>query len=122
MHHHALLNVIKASQNWINQFNHQNISYCAASYTENAILKVTPLGEFQGRQAIHDFWQGILDSGAYDLHYQQTWIKLIDDDNAHLGANWQMNIGYGVITLEHWQRQNDGHWKLIYDQFSLQTN
>ncbi|SDI80790.1 Ketosteroid isomerase homolog [Ferrimonas sediminum] len=119
MHHHALINALKASQNWINQFNHGNLDYCVASYTEGAQLEVIPMGRFEGRKAIREFWQGIMQSGAADLCYRKTWLKLIDDNNVQLGSEWSMNIGHGVITLEQWQRQADGHWKLTHDAFEI---
>lgn len=112
MHHHTLINALKASQNWINQFNHGNLDYCVASFAEGATLDVTPMGQFTGQEQIHTFWQGILQSGAQDLVYKDTQATLISDDEVQLSAKWQMTIGRGQILAEHWRRQGDGHWKL----------
>ncbi|TKB48944.1 hypothetical protein FCL40_09905 [Ferrimonas sediminicola] len=112
MHHHTLINALKASQNWINQFNHGNLDYCVASYTDDALLEVSPLGQYDQRGQIHDFWQGMLQSGASDLCYQHTRAEQISEDEVHLNGQWQMNIGRGRILQEQWCRQGDGHWKL----------
>ncbi|WP_417348583.1 nuclear transport factor 2 family protein [Ferrimonas sp.] len=112
MHHHTLINALKASQNWINQFNHGNLDYCVASFADGASLDVKPMGQFTGQEQIHTFWQGMLQSGASDLVYKNTQVTLISDDEVQLCGQWQMNIGRGKILMEQWCRQGDGHWKL----------
>ena len=36
-----------------------------------------------------------------------------------LSADWRMNVGRGVITMEKWVKQSDGNWLLEQDDFEV---
>ena len=83
-------------------------------------MKVKPMGEYSGQQEIDNFWRPFLQSGATDLVYSEIWLKQVDEQTVHLGANWKMNVGRGVITLEEWKKNEKGVWKLDWDDFEIQ--
>ena len=119
MNHTMLLEALKASHNWIKHFNKGDVNYCVAGYTHDAEAKVKPLGEFEGTEQIDGLWRPFIESGASNLEYTDIWVKQAGDKTVHLGANWSMNIGKGVITLEEWSKQSDGIWKLTRDEFEI---
>lgn len=83
-------------------------------------MQVEPMGEYVGKQRIDDFWRPFVQSGASDLQYTEIWLKQVDNETVHLGANWSMNVGKGVITLEEWVKNEAGIWKLSQDCFEVQ--
>ncbi|MGY0219347.1 YybH family protein [Endozoicomonadaceae bacterium StTr2] len=119
MNHSILLEALKASQNWVKHFNKGDVDYCVAGYLHDAEVKVKPLGDFSGAKSIDGLWRPFIESGASNLEYSEIWLKQQDKKTVQLGANWSMNIGRGVITLEEWVKQPDGVWKLARDQFEI---
>ncbi|MGI9277225.1 MAG: YybH family protein [Endozoicomonas sp.] len=119
MNHDALAEVLEASRQWIRHFNKGDVDYCVAAYLPDAVMEALPMGEFVGTEQIDDFWRPFVQSGATDLQYQEVWLKQIDDGTVHLGANWSMNVGNGVITLEEWVKSGGGLWKLARDHFEV---
>ena len=119
MNHTTLLEALKASHNWIKHFNKGDVNYCVAGYTHDADVKVKPLGEFKGSENIDNLWRPFIESGASNLEYSDIWVKQIDKQTVQMGANWSMNIGKGVITLEEWVKQPEGVWKLVRDEFEI---
>ncbi|MBY5992181.1 hypothetical protein [Ferrimonas balearica] len=114
-----LIEVLQASQAWIQHFNFGDLDYCVSRYQADATLVAKPLGEFHGRTDIDHFWRPFVASGATDLVYTQIWLKEIDADTVQLGAHWSMNVGRGIITLEEWVRTADGQWSLSRDEFEI---
>jgi uncharacterized protein (TIGR02246 family) len=119
-HHNALLEVLTASQRWVEHFNRGAAEACAQGYTDDAVMHASPMGVFQGRTAILEFWRPFIESGATDLVYSHVSLRVEGDDRVRLSAQWTMNVGRGVITNELWMRQPDGSWKLVEDHFEVQ--
>jgi len=119
MEHNALKEVLEASQKWIACFNQGNVDYCVSQYTPDATLCAKPIGTVEGTAAIDGFWRPFINSGANSLVYTNVWVKVINATTVHLGANWQMNVGRGMITLEEWSKQDDGRWLLVKDEFEI---
>ena len=120
MSHHVLAEVLAASKQWVKHFNHGDIDYCVSGYMPDAILQANPMGEYVGKDNIDNFWRPFIQSGATDLHYKDMWLKQVGDEKVHLGANWSMNVGKGIIILEEWVKNDAGVWKLSQDFFEVQ--
>ena len=120
MNHNVMSEVLVASKQWVKHFNNGDANYCIAAYLPEAEMDVKPMGKFEGTDSIDQFWRPFLQSGATDLQYQKIWLKQIDATKVQLGADWTMNIGRGVITLEEWVKTDSGVWKLAMDQFEVQ--
>ncbi|APD05915.1 hypothetical protein UJ101_00366 [Flavobacteriaceae bacterium UJ101] len=118
--HTQLEEVLKASKGWMNAFNTGNAKGCANAYTENTKMVVTPMGTYEGKQAVFEFWDTLINQGAKDVVYTNTKLETIDDRTVLLSANWSMNIGRGIITEEKWVKQDDGKWLLEFDAFEIQ--
>ena len=109
-----------ASQAWIEAFNRGDHEACAAAYTEDASMQGRPLASIRGRDAIAEFWQGVLARDPGKLIYEDARIHVLDEHNAVLSARWTMSrLGRGLITLERWQKQSDGAWRLSEDIFEI---
>lgn len=112
--------VRQASEKWKACFNAGDAAGCAAQYETEAVMHARPLGTFTGKEEIQIFWQEIIESGLSGIEYLDTQIEIIDEANAVLTANWQMNQASGVIHKEHWVLQPDGTAKLHEDDFEVQ--
>lgn len=119
--HHALNQVIAASQAWIEAFNRQDVDACIAGYTDKAIMHAQPMGRFEGREAISGFWRPFIEKGATDLKYWDVAVRALQEGQVELSASWSMNVGGGVITKELWVQTTDGTWLLAEDHFEVQT-
>ncbi len=111
--------VSTASQQWIASFNRGDVTACVASYLPNAVMEAKPMGTFTGTQEIEGFWRPFMTSGATDLEYRDVNMEIINATTVHLSANWRMNVGHGIITLEKWVKQTNGQWLLAYDAFEV---
>ena len=96
----------------------QHLTPPVSSYTETAVMEAKPFGIFQGREAIRGFWRDLILKAAKQLQYQQIKTEQIDAHTVLIAAQWQMNIGGGVITHERWIEQ-DGSWMLAEDRFEV---
>ena len=114
--------VMAASSQWISHFNAGRAKACSDTYVEDAVMDAQPFGRYEGRQAIYEFWQPFLESGAGELVYRDIEIKVLDSSSAILSANWSMNVGHGYITKEKWVKQDDSQWKLVEDDFTVVEN
>jgi pimeloyl-ACP methyl ester carboxylesterase len=110
--------VLKASQEWIKNFNRGDTIAVAQAYTENAIMVAKPFGTFKGREAIKNFWSPFIASGATNLKYTNTQVKIVTENKAILSSDWKMNVGKGIITNETWIKTG-GIWKLSEDYFEV---
>ena len=111
--------VLTASQRWIANFNKGDVNACVAGYLPDAVMEAKPMGTFTGTQQIDEFWRPFMTSGATDLEYQDVTIEVINETTVHLSANWRMNVGRGIITLEKWVKQPNGQWLLAHDAFEV---
>ncbi len=114
-----LENVLKASKKWMESFNNGNPQGCADSYAKNTKMIVTPMGEYNGKEAVFEFWKSLISQGAKNVEYTNTTLKEVDEKTVLLSANWSMNIGKGIITEEKWVKQNDDKWLLEFDAFEI---
>ncbi|MBX2811378.1 MAG: nuclear transport factor 2 family protein [Myxococcales bacterium] len=119
-YHQALIEVLTASSTWIRQFNAGEVEACIETYLPNAVMNAAPAGRFVGREAIGEFWRPFVASGASELVYTEIAMTMESEDKVRLSANWQMNVGRGIITNERWIRNNDGLWRLAEDDFEVQ--
>ncbi|MGI9280439.1 MAG: YybH family protein [Endozoicomonas sp.] len=119
MNHNVLTEVLVASKQWVKHFNNGDVDYCVSAYLPEAELIAKPMGTFDTHESIDHFWRPFVQSGATDLEYHQIWLKQINDTTVQLGADWTMNMGKGVISLEEWVKTEAGIWKLAQDQFEI---
>lgn len=110
--------VLEASKNWIANFNNGNTTEVSNAYTEDAIMVAKPFGSFEGREAISEFWTPFIKSGASNLKYTNTRVKVLNPTKAIISSDWSMNVGEGIITNETWVKIN-GTWKLQHDHFEV---
>ena len=94
--------VEKASRDWQEAFNDGDAVSCADFYEDDAIMQAVPFGIYCGKDTILTFWRQ---------------IKVINEQQAVLTANWSMNKASGVIHKEMWIRQDDCSVKLSEDHF-----
>ena len=114
--------VAKRSQAWIERFNSGDVDACVGAYQADAVINAKPLGTFTGTSEIDGFWRPFMASGAGELKYEGIKLAVVDSSTVLLSADWSMNVGRGVITMEKWVRQPDGNWLLAQDDFEIQEN
>lgn len=118
---HNVLEACKAAlAAWQQAFNGQDAQGCAAQYAKGCVMDARPFGVFEGRDAIENFWQGIIDQGINDVNYTDVSWEPEGDDGYILTAKWTMNKAFGVVHKEHWAMQSDGSAKLVSDCFEVQ--
>lgn len=118
-HHDELIEVLRASMDWIAHFNAGEVEACVDTYLPNAVMNAAPMGRFEGREAIAGFWKPFVESGAGELVYTEVTLELLGPGRVRMAANWSMNVGRGVITNELWLRDEDGAWRLAEDDFEV---
>ncbi|USD43776.1 nuclear transport factor 2 family protein [Vibrio sp. SCSIO 43135] len=104
---------------WQSAFNQGNAKGCAQQYAEGTTMVAKPFGTFVGREAIENFWQGIIDQGFSNVEYQDVEWTAEGEDGFILTSSWTMNKAYGVVHKEHWKLQADGKARLEYDEFEV---
>ncbi|PKH86313.1 cysteine hydrolase family protein [Colwellia sp. Bg11-28] len=112
-------NVMQASAQWISDFNQGNVQTCINRYLPSATMQVHPFGKFTSIEAITDFWLEFAKSNPSDLVYRNIEIKVLNDRQTVLSANWRMNIASGFISKELWTLAEDGQWYLEEDDFTV---
>lgn len=121
MNNDQILAICKqGSENWKSAFNNQDAAGCAAQYTENSVMEARPFGVFKGREAIQEFWQGIIDQGFAQVEYSEIKWEELEDNGYLLSSSWTMNKAFGIVVREHWVVEADGKARLIYDEFEVQ--
>jgi len=110
--------ILKASKKWISNFNKGYTVEIANAYTADAIMVAKPFGTFEGRKAISEFWTPFVESGATNLKYTNTKVKIVSKTKAIISSDWSMNVGEGIITNETWVKIN-GIWRLKNDHFEV---
>ncbi|MGI0118737.1 isochorismatase family protein [Zooshikella sp. RANM57] len=111
--------VMTASQAWINAFNQGDIEQCINTYTETATMRVNPIGTFDHKNKIADFWQTFSLKHPKELTYRNIQLRILNPTHVILSADWQMNIASGFITKELWVKDHSGKWLLAEDEFSV---
>ncbi len=110
--------VLKASQTWISNFNNGNIEEIENAYTRDAVMEAKPYGTYKGQEAIIQFWEPFIQSGASNLKYTNVKVKVINSTKAIVSADWSMNVGKGVVINETWEKIKE-EWKLTKDSFEV---
>ncbi|WP_318480279.1 YybH family protein [Photobacterium leiognathi] len=105
---------------WQQAFNGLDAKGCAAQYTQECVMEARPFGVFEGRDAIENFWQGIIDQGFNNVDYTDVTWEAEGDNGYILTAKWTMNKAFGVVHKEHWAMQSDGSARLVSDCFEVQ--
>lgn len=113
--------VAAGSRAWRDAFNAGDAAAAAALYEDDAVMVVTPIGTFEGREAIEAFWTDIIAQGFGDVVYRNTVTTVVDQSltAARVSADWAMNKAQGVITNELWVLQPDGTAKMREDHFEI---
>ncbi|GAA4275998.1 Cif family virulence factor [Aquimarina mytili] len=117
-HHKIALEVIKASKDWIANFNKGNAEVCVKGYDAKAVMSAMPFGIKTGTKEISEFWTPFIASGATNLIYTDVSVEVANETTAFLSANWSMNVGRGVTYQEKWEKK-EGQWLLTYDNFQV---
>ncbi len=112
--------VLESSQNWIANFNNGDARACIDAYTIDAVLYAKPFGTFRGIQEIESFWKPFIETGAGDLEYSNVSVAIENETTVLLTADWNMNVGRGIITMERWVKRGEGKWLLEFDDFEVQ--
>jgi len=110
----------KGIEAWQKAFNAQDALGCAVQYTEDCIMQARPFGTFEGSSDIAIFWQDIIDKGFKEVSYSDINWEPCGAKGYILTAKWSMNKAFGVVHKEHWVVQNDGHARLVHDDFEIQ--
>ncbi|MCT4582809.1 MAG: alpha/beta fold hydrolase [Flavobacteriales bacterium] len=110
--------VLKASQTWISNFNKGNIKAIKKAYAKDAVMEAKPYGTYKGQEAIIQFWEPFIQSGASNLKYTNVKVRVVNSTKAIVSADWSMNVGSGLIINETWEKTND-KWKLTKDFFEV---
>ncbi len=112
--------VLERSRKWIASFNSGDVNACVAGYEKSAVMNAKPMGVFKGLKDIEGFWRPFIESGAGNLIYKNIKLEVINNRTALLSADWTMNVGRGIITMEKWVKQSNGNWLLERDDFEVQ--
>lgn len=117
----TILNACKEGiAKWQKAFNNQDAKGCSMQYQENCIMTARPFGVFEGREAIEEFWQDIMNKGFNDVNYTEVNWTTEGTDGYILTSNWTMNNAFGVVHRELWVIDNEGLAKLASDEFEIQ--
>jgi uncharacterized protein (TIGR02246 family) len=97
----------------------------AALYTEDGKVMATGSPTVAGREAVQQFWRGLIDMGAKSVTLQTVDLDEQGDTAIETGAYTlsiepdgaapMKDIGKYVIV---WKRQPDGTWKMAIDIFN----
>jgi ketosteroid isomerase-like protein len=110
--------VLRRSEKWIASFNSGDVDACVVGYTKSAVMNAKPMGVFTGLKEIEGFWRPFIESGAGNLVYKNIKLEIVDDKTALLSADWSMNVGRGIITMEKWVKLGED-WFLERDDFEV---
>ena len=96
-----------------------------AVYAEDGKLLPSNSPMLSGRQAIQEFWQGVIDSGIRGATVETVDLEELGDTAIEVGAytldirpaggEATQDVGKYVII---WKRQADGSWKWAVDIFN----
>ena len=91
----------------------------APLFTEDAVWEMGPLGRFEGRQAIHDFFADVSKRFTFALHYMCGPVIDLDPSGTEASGTWYIwetatidgVAMFVAATYEDRYRKEDGVWK-----------
>ena len=94
----------------------------AELYTEDAVLMPPGSVRLDGREAIQQFWQGMLDTGVGDISVATQEVEEAGDSAVEVGTISATAPGEGdarvALTGKYivvWRRDGGGNWRLHRD-------
>lgn len=91
----------KGSVDWQDAFNKHDAAACAEHYAPTCVMNALPFGVYEGREAIKEFWQYIMDQGFKTVSYSEPEWKEHEQGGYVLTAKWTMNKVFGIVHAEH---------------------
>lgn len=107
------------SSAWQDAFNRRDAAACAELYDPSCVMNAQPFGVYEGRHAIQEFWQYIIDQGFESVTYSEPEWKKDKQGGFVLTAKWTMNKAFGVVHEEYWVVGDDGQARLMRDHFEV---
>ena len=117
----------QAVQKFIEAFKRGDAAAVASLYAEDAKLLPPNQRTARGREAIRQFWQGVMDMGVKEADIEIQEVEA-QDDTAYEVGRYTLTIQQGngerasdagkYVVI--WKRQGDG-WKLAVDIFNSDT-
>ena len=104
------------------RLNAGNAAGVAELYTEDAALMPPGAARLDGREAIQQFWQGLLDAGVGDISLTTQEVEDAGDSAVEIGTISATAPGDGdarvALTGKYivvWRRDGGGNWRLHRD-------
>jgi uncharacterized protein (TIGR02246 family) len=118
--------IAAAQRSWENAFNAGDGAAAAgAVYTEDA--RLLPPGEpmVEGRAAIGQYWQGVMDAGVHGLDLNLIAVEMDGDTMIETGT-WSVLVPgdgdadarVGGKALVIWKKEADGVWRMSQDMWN----
>jgi uncharacterized protein (TIGR02246 family) len=104
------------------RLNAGNAAGVAELYTEDAVLMPPGAAQLDGREAIQQYWQGLLDAGVGDISLATQEVEDAGDSAVEIGTISATAPGEGdarvALTGKYivvYQRDGGGNWRLHRD-------
>ena len=104
------------------RLNAGNAAGVAELYTEDAALMPPGAARLDGREAIQQYWQGLLDAGVGDILVTTQEVEEAGDSAVEIGSISATAPGDGdarvALTGKYivvWRRDGGGNWRLHRD-------
>jgi len=122
---HAQVNNSEIEAVWgafISSWENLNAKGCAAFYLEDGLNVPPQLPENRGRVAIEAFYDGLFSQHRQSRYFHKTHsLEHLGDHIVEYGeftVDWVTNEGnewqYQARTMVHWEKDEEGHWKIKY--------
>ena len=109
-------------------FNRRDAAALAAMYTEDARLLPPGSEMLSGRQAIQQFWQGVMDMGVREVDLQTEAVETNGDLAYEIGSATLKIQSQGDSPMTNtvkyvvvWQRRAKGPWQMAVDIWNSDT-
>ena len=111
---------VRAVRNWIANFNTGDVTACVCRlYAQRHHAGHTVGNVFGPGSDRRAFGGPSWLQGLGNWSYDNIRLEVVDESTVLLSADWRMNVGRGVITMEKWVKQSDGNWLLEQDDFEV---
>lgn len=115
----------QAAQDWAKYWNTRQLDPLTALYAADAVVMPPHHEAVRGRQAIREFFQGVLNSGVTDIVHEATLVKVSGNQGYVLGrfsllvpqkdGGPKQDRGKFLLI---WERQPGGGWRIAVGSFS----